>query len=84
MGVYQGNETLLELPPRQTVGIHVNFSHIAGYSSGLSITVRGRLDKIEGRKSRSASKAHDGIRKKFRRDTRQVYHFHRKVQQKSR
>jgi len=51
----------LNYPQEQTVGIHVNFSHIAATPPGLSITVRGRLDKIDGRKLTFSIEAHDDI-----------------------
>lgn len=53
----------LDYPAQQTVGIHVNFSHIAATPPGLSITVKGRLDKVEGRKLSFSLEAHDGIEK---------------------
>ena len=53
----------LDYPKEQTVGIHVNFSHIAATPPGLSITVKGRLDKIEGRKLSFSIEANDGIEK---------------------
>jgi fluoroacetyl-CoA thioesterase len=53
----------LDYPKEQTVGIHVNFSHIAATPPGLSITVKGRLDEIEGRKLSFSIEASDGIEK---------------------
>lgn len=53
----------MNYPHEQTVGIHVNFSHIAATPPGLSITVRGRLDIVEGRKLSFSIEAHDGIEK---------------------
>lgn len=53
----------MDYPHEQTVGIHVNFSHIAATPPGLSITVKGRLDKVEGRKLSFSLEAHDGIEK---------------------
>ncbi|MBI5075746.1 MAG: thioesterase family protein [Nitrospirae bacterium] len=76
----------MDYPHEQTVGIHVNFSHIAATPSGLSITVRGRLDKVEGRKLSFSLEAHDGI-EKISEGThdRFIIHtekFNRKVQEK--
>ena len=51
----------LNWPQEQTVGIHVNFSHIAATPPGLVITVKGRLDKIEGRKLSFSIQADDGV-----------------------
>jgi len=53
----------LNYPQEQTVGIHVNFSHIAATPPGLSITVRGRLDKIDGRKLTFSIEANDDVEK---------------------
>jgi fluoroacetyl-CoA thioesterase len=53
----------LNYPQEQTVGIHVNFSHIAATPPGLTITVRGKLDKIEGRKLSFCIEADDGVDK---------------------
>ena len=53
----------LDYPKEQTVGIHVNFSHIAATPPGLSITVKGRLDRIEGRKLSFSIEADDGMEK---------------------
>ncbi len=76
----------LNHPQEQTVGIHVNFSHVAATPAGLTITVRGRLDKIEGRKLSFSIEADDGIEKisegthdRFIIDTEK---FNRKVEQK--
>ena len=51
----------LNWPQEQTVGIHVNFSHIAATPPGLVITVKGRLDRIEGRKLSFSIQADDGV-----------------------
>jgi fluoroacetyl-CoA thioesterase len=53
----------LNYPQEQTVGIHVNFSHIAATPPGLSITVKGRLDKIDGRKLSFSIEANDDVEK---------------------
>ena len=51
----------LDWPREQTLGTHVNFSHIAATPPGLTITVSVRLDSIEGRKLRFTVSAHDGV-----------------------
>ncbi len=51
----------LNHPNEQTVGIHVNFSHVAATPPGLTITVKGRLDRIEGRKLSFSIEADDGV-----------------------
>ncbi len=76
----------LNHPREQTVGIHVNFSHVAATPPGLTITVKGRLDRIEGRKLSFSIEADDGIEKisegthdRFTIDTEK---FNRKVEKK--
>ncbi|HET6515607.1 MAG TPA: thioesterase family protein [Thermodesulfovibrionales bacterium] len=78
----------LNYPQEQTVGIHVNFSHTAATPPGLTITVRGRLDKIRGRKLSFSIEAHDGIEKisEGAHDRFIIYSekFNRKVEEKKR
>jgi len=40
----------IDWPEEQSVGIQINISHSAPTPPGLTVTVKGRLDKIEGRK----------------------------------
>jgi fluoroacetyl-CoA thioesterase len=51
----------IDWPLEQTVGIHVNLSHIAASPPGLTVTVRGRLDKVDGRKLTFTLNADDGM-----------------------
>jgi fluoroacetyl-CoA thioesterase len=51
----------LDCPREQSLGTHVNFSHVAATPPGLTITVNVRLDKIEGRKLSFTLSAHDGV-----------------------
>lgn len=51
----------LDWPREQTVGTHVDFSHLAATPPGLTVTVRVRLDSVEGRKLVFSVSAHDGI-----------------------
>ena len=78
----------LDWPQEQTVGIHVNFSHIAATPPGLVITVKGRLDKIEGRKLSFSIQADDGVEKisEGTHDRFIIYpeKFNRKVEEKKR
>ncbi len=53
----------LDWPKEQTVGVHVCFSHIAATPPGMTVTVKGRLDKVEGRKLGFSLEAHDGVDK---------------------
>lgn len=53
----------LDWPREQTVGTHVNFSHISATPPGLTVTVKGRLDRIEGRRLSFSIEADDGVDK---------------------
>ena len=51
----------LDWPSEQSLGTHVNFSHLAATPPGLTVTVDVRLDRIEGRKLSFFVSASDGI-----------------------
>jgi fluoroacetyl-CoA thioesterase len=51
----------LDWPAEQTVGIHVNLSHVAATPPGLKVTVKGFLEKVEGRKLTFSLVADDGV-----------------------
>ncbi len=53
----------IEWPEEQTVGIHVNLSHIAATPPGLTITVKGKLEEVAGRKLNFSIVADDGLDK---------------------
>ncbi len=53
----------LDWPNEQTVGIDVCLDHTAATPPGLTITVTGRLEKMEGRKLSFSLMAHDGVDK---------------------
>ncbi len=53
----------LDWPREQTVGIDVRMSHLAATPPGLKVTVRGKLEKVEGRKLSFSLVADDGIDK---------------------
>lgn len=53
----------LDWPNEQSVGTLVNFSHIAATPPGLDVTVRVKLDSVEGRKLTFSVSADDGIDK---------------------
>lgn len=53
----------IDWPREQTVGIDVKLSHIAATPPGLTITVKGKLEKVEGRKLTFFLVADDGIEK---------------------
>jgi len=51
----------IDWPRQQTVGIHVNVSHLAATPPGLTVTVRGTLEKVDGRKLCFSITADDGV-----------------------
>lgn len=53
----------IDWPNEQTVGIGVNLSHLAATPPGLTITVKVRLEKVEGKKLTFSIVADDGVDK---------------------
>lgn len=53
----------LDWPREQSLGTHVDFSHLAATPPGLTVTVRVKLDRVEGRKLTFSLSADDGIDK---------------------
>jgi fluoroacetyl-CoA thioesterase len=51
----------LDWPREQSVGIHVDFSHLAATPPGLTVTVDCEVLAVEGRKVSFAARAHDGV-----------------------
>ncbi len=51
----------IDWPSEQTVGIHVNFSHLAATPPGLAVTVRAELTEVAGRKLSFSIIAGDGV-----------------------
>ncbi len=51
----------IDWPREQTVGIHVNLSHLAATPPGLIVTVRVELIEVAGRKLIFSISADDGI-----------------------
>jgi fluoroacetyl-CoA thioesterase len=51
----------IDWPEEQTVGIQVNLSHVAATPPGLTVSVKGKLDKVEGRKLSFSLSADDGV-----------------------
>jgi len=43
------------------LGTHVNLSHTAPTPPGLTVTVKVRLEKVEGRRLEFAVSVHDGV-----------------------
>ncbi len=53
----------IDWPREQSVGVHVDLSHSAATPPGFSITVKGTLVKVEGRKLTFEITADDGMDK---------------------
>jgi fluoroacetyl-CoA thioesterase len=53
----------LDWPREQSLGTHVDFSHLAATPPGLTVTVDVHLDSIDGRKLCFSVSAHDGVDK---------------------
>ncbi len=53
----------LDWPNEQTVGIGMNMTHAAATTPGMTVTVRGKLDKVEGRKLTFKLEAFDDAEK---------------------
>jgi fluoroacetyl-CoA thioesterase len=51
----------LHWPEEQTVGTHIDVSHIAATPAGLTVTVNAKLVKIDGRRLIFDVEAHDNI-----------------------
>jgi fluoroacetyl-CoA thioesterase len=51
----------IDWPREQSVGIDVKFSHIAATPPGLTVTVNGKLEAMDGRKLFFSIVAHDGL-----------------------
>ena len=51
----------IDWPRQQTVGIQMNLSHTAATPPGLTVSVKGRLDRVEGRKLYFSLEAHDSV-----------------------
>ena len=51
----------IDWPREQTVGIDVKLNHIAATPPGLTVTINGKLEKVEGRKLVFSIVADDGV-----------------------
>lgn len=51
----------LDWPREQSLGTHVDFSHLAATPPGLTVTIDAKLEQVEGRKLVFSLLAHDGI-----------------------
>jgi fluoroacetyl-CoA thioesterase len=59
----QAINSYIDWPEEQTVGIHLNVSHVAATPPGLTIRVQGKLEQVEGRKLAFSIVADDGVDK---------------------
>lgn len=53
----------LDWPEEQTVGIGFNLNHSAATPPGFTVTVKGKLEKLEGKKLTFSIEADDGVDK---------------------
>ena len=51
----------LDWPKEQTVGTHINVSHLAATPPGLEVTAKVELIEVDGRRLRFSVEANDGI-----------------------
>jgi fluoroacetyl-CoA thioesterase len=58
-----GTMPFVDWPNEQSVGIHVDFAHLAATLPGMTLTIKGELLAIEGRKLSFRVEAWDGIDK---------------------
>lgn len=53
----------LDWPSEQSLGVLVNFSHLAATPPGLTVTADVKLEQVDGRKLTFSVTAHDGVDK---------------------
>ena len=53
----------LDWPNEQTVGTRIDVNHLAATPPGMTVTVKGRLEKVDGRKLRFSIESYDEIDK---------------------
>jgi len=53
----------LDWPNEQSVGIGINMTHTAATPAGMTVTVKGKLEKMEGRKLTFFLEAYDDVEK---------------------
>lgn len=53
----------VDWPREQSVGVLVNFSHLAATPPGMTLQIRGEVIEVEGRRVRFSVEAWDGIDK---------------------
>ena len=53
----------VDWPAEQSLGVHVSFSHLAATPPGMTLTIRGEVIAVEGRRVRFRVEAWDGLDK---------------------
>lgn len=53
----------MDWPAEQSLGTHVSFSHLAATPPGMTLTIRGELVEVDGRRVRFRVEAWDGLDK---------------------
>jgi fluoroacetyl-CoA thioesterase len=53
----------VDWPNEQSLGVHVSFSHLAATPPGMTLTIRGEVITVEGRRVRFRVEAWDGLDK---------------------
>ena len=53
----------MDWPAEQSLGTHVSFSHLAATPPGMTLTIRGELLEVDGRRVRFRVEAWDGLDK---------------------
>jgi len=51
----------LDWPKEQTVGTHIDISHVAATPPGLEVTAKVKLTEVDGRRLLFEVEAHDGV-----------------------
>ena len=59
----QGIMPYVDWPNEQSLGVHVSFSHLAATPPGMTLTIRGEVIAVEGRRVRFRVEAWDGVYK---------------------
>ena len=53
----------VDWPREQSVGVHVNFSHLAATPPGMTLRIKGEVIEVDGRRVKFRVEAWDGIDK---------------------
>ncbi len=59
----QGIMPYVDWPNEQSLGVHVSFSHLAATPPGMTLTIRGEVIEVNGRRVRFRVEAWDGLDK---------------------